>query len=97
MAPVRQHSFIEIDHEIFSTVILSLPLILEGKLSVGGEWGAGEAPIVLLSDSTRQVTEVNPPPLLLSCQTQQDSICFPWSIFSNDYGDFKERVWFSHN
>ena len=23
----RQHSFVEIDHEIFSTVILSLPLI----------------------------------------------------------------------
>ena len=26
--------FVEIDHEIFSTVILSLPLIQEGKLSV---------------------------------------------------------------
>ena len=33
----RQHSFIEIDHEIFSTVILSLPLIQEGQLSVSGE------------------------------------------------------------
>ena len=33
-APVRPHSFIEIDHEIFSTVILSLQLIQEGKLSV---------------------------------------------------------------
>ena len=33
----RQHSFVEIDHEIFSTVILSLPLILEGQLSVSGE------------------------------------------------------------
>ena len=34
-----QHSFVEIDHEIFSTVILSLPLIQEGtcKLSVSGE------------------------------------------------------------
>ena len=31
----RQHSFVEIDHEIFSTVILSLPLIQE--LSVSGE------------------------------------------------------------
>ena len=30
----RQHSFAEIDHEIFSTVILSLPLIQEGQLSV---------------------------------------------------------------
>ena len=29
----RQHSFVEIDHEIFSTVILSLPLIQEGQLS----------------------------------------------------------------
>ena len=33
----RQHSFVEIDHEIFSTVILSLPLIQEGRLSVSGE------------------------------------------------------------
>ena len=32
-----QHSFMEIDHEIFSTVILSLPLIQEGQLSVSGE------------------------------------------------------------
>ena len=30
----RQHSFVEIDHEIFSTVILFLPLIQEGQLSV---------------------------------------------------------------
>ena len=27
----RQHFFVEIDHEIFSTVILSLPLIQEGQ------------------------------------------------------------------
>ena len=33
----RQHSFVEIDHEIFSTVILSHPLIQEGQLSVSGE------------------------------------------------------------
>ena len=33
----RQHSFVEIDHEIFSTFILSLPLIQEGQLSVSGE------------------------------------------------------------
>ena len=32
--PVRHHSFVEIDHEIFSLVILSLLLIQEGKLSV---------------------------------------------------------------
>ena len=32
----RQHSFVEIDREIFSTVILSLPLIQEGQLSVSG-------------------------------------------------------------
>ena len=31
----RQHS-LEIDHEIFSTVILTLPLIQEGQLSVSG-------------------------------------------------------------
>ena len=31
------HSFVEIDHEIFSSVILSLPLIQEGQLSVSGE------------------------------------------------------------
>ena len=33
----RQHPFVEIDHEIFSTVILSLSLIQEGQLSVSGE------------------------------------------------------------
>ena len=33
----RQHSFVEIDHEIFSTVILSLSLIQEGQLSVSGK------------------------------------------------------------
>ena len=35
--PRSEHSFVEIDHEIFSTVILSLPLIQEGQLSVSGE------------------------------------------------------------
>ena len=33
----RQHSFVESDREIFSTAILSLPLIQEGQLSVSGE------------------------------------------------------------
>ena len=33
----RQHSFLEIDHVIFSTVILSLLPIQEGQLSVSGE------------------------------------------------------------
>ena len=33
----RQHSFVEIDREIFSTVILSFPLIQERQLSVSGE------------------------------------------------------------
>ena len=33
----RQHSFVEIDHEIFSTAILPLLLIQEGQLSVSGE------------------------------------------------------------
>ena len=33
----RHNSFVEIDHEIFSMVILSLPLIQEGQLSVSGE------------------------------------------------------------
>ena len=36
-AKCRQHFFVEIDHETFSTVILSLPLIQEGQLSVSGE------------------------------------------------------------
>ena len=36
--PLRewQHSFVELDHEIFSTVILFLPLIQERQLSVSG-------------------------------------------------------------
>ena len=33
----RQHSFVEIDHEIFPTVILSLPLIQKKQLSASGE------------------------------------------------------------
>ena len=33
----RQHSFVEIDYEVFSTVIFSLPLYHEGQLSVSGE------------------------------------------------------------
>ena len=36
-SPGPQHSFMEIDQEIVSTVILSLPLIQEGQLSVSGE------------------------------------------------------------
>ena len=32
-----QHCFVETDHEIFSTVILSLLLIQEGQLLVSGE------------------------------------------------------------
>ena len=35
--PGRQHSFVEIDHEIFSTVILTLLLTQEGQLSVSGK------------------------------------------------------------
>ena len=33
----RQHSYVEIDYEIFSAIILSLPLIQEGQLSVSNE------------------------------------------------------------
>ena len=36
-AEVGNIIFVEIDHEIFSTVILSLPLIQEGQLSVSGK------------------------------------------------------------
>ena len=36
-AEVGNISLVEIDHEIFSTVILSLPLIQEEPLSVSGE------------------------------------------------------------
>ena len=35
--PGLQHSFMEIDHGIFSMVILSLRLIQKGQLSVSGE------------------------------------------------------------
>ena len=35
--PGRQHAFVEIDHEMISTVILSLLLIQEGQLSVSGK------------------------------------------------------------
>ena len=33
----REHSFLEIGHETFSTFILSLLLIQDGQLSVSGE------------------------------------------------------------
>ena len=35
--PGRQHSFVQIDQEMFSTAILFLPLIQVGQLSVSGE------------------------------------------------------------
>ena len=35
--PDRQHSFVEIDHEILSLVIHSFLLIQEGQLSVSGK------------------------------------------------------------
>ena len=35
--PPRSATFMEIDGEIFSTSILSLPLIQEGQLSVSGQ------------------------------------------------------------
>ena len=35
--PGWQHSFMEMDHEIFSAVILSLLLIQEGQLSISVE------------------------------------------------------------
>ena len=35
--PGWQHSFVQIDHEIFSMVILSLPLFQERQLSVSGK------------------------------------------------------------
>ena len=38
LTPLGQHhSFMEIDHEIFSTVILSLPLIQKGQLLVSDQ------------------------------------------------------------
>ena len=37
LTPGRLHSFVEIDQEIFSSVILSLPRIPEGQWSVSGE------------------------------------------------------------
>ena len=37
LIPARSHTFIEIDHEIISTVILLLPVIQEGLLSVTSE------------------------------------------------------------
>ena len=33
----QQYSFVKINHEIFSSVILSLPLIQEGQFSVSGD------------------------------------------------------------
>ena len=35
--PVQQHSLVKTDHEIFSVVIFSLPLIQDGHMSVSGQ------------------------------------------------------------
>ena len=51
----RQHSFVEIDHEIFSTVILSRPLIQEGQLSVSGERINTDYPLRGLSLPSKRV------------------------------------------
>ena len=37
LIPARSHSLTKIDHEIFSMVILLLPLIQDGLLSVASE------------------------------------------------------------
>ena len=44
--PGRQHSFVKIDHEIFSMAILSLPLIQEGQLSLCPITKSGEGIIL---------------------------------------------------
>ena len=49
----RQHSFVAIDHEIFSTVILSLPLIQEGQLSVSACLGGSVGCAVRLETRSR--------------------------------------------
>ena len=37
LIPAQSHTFVEIDHKIISTIILLLPLIQEGLLSVTSE------------------------------------------------------------
>ena len=54
----QQHFFMEIDHEIFSTVILSLPLIQKGQLSV---FGKRMCTTVVIKLETRR-SRVQPPP-----------------------------------
>ena len=51
----RQHSFMEIDHEIFSMVIFSLLLIQEGQLSVSGE----RMCTILVSLPSKRVVRLN--------------------------------------
>ena len=45
---VRQPYFIEIDHEIFSTVILSLAMIQERHLSVSGKRITHSAQVLII-------------------------------------------------
>ena len=55
---IRQYSFVEVGHKEISTVILSLPLIQEGQLSVAGErmytWlgGLSRSSVERLTDHT---------------------------------------------
>ena len=37
LMPAQPHTLVEIDHEIYSTFILFLPLIIEGLLSYSGQ------------------------------------------------------------
>ena len=70
-APVRPHSFVEIDHEICSTVILSLPLIQEGRLSVTCERMCTE--YWLYQPPQEKCGKVNWP-------SQHDLSCWPWTL-----------------
>ena len=69
----RQHSFMEIDHEIFSTVILSLPLIQEGQFSVSGK----RMCTILVNRLKDQACPVN---MWLGKLTALDMTPFDWAI-----------------
>ena len=74
--PGRQHSFMEIDHEIFSTVILSLPLIQEGQLSVSGK-RMGTILVIRLED------EAYPVKVWLGKLTALDMTPYDWALQLN--------------
>ena len=57
LIPVRSYTLVEIDHEIFSTIILLIPLVQEGLVSVTSESMWKEYWLTALKKSVVRLTD----------------------------------------